>query len=112
MGGAEHPVLDLITRDKHKGWKEVRDTNRKGEPNSLVDLVGARVFYAQLQKKNIFPAGRKSAGGRSSAVDQSCSVDEERSAGARRPAGKLNNDDVSSNVSNQQEATAQTSSWY
>ncbi|KZV37536.1 hypothetical protein F511_31975 [Dorcoceras hygrometricum] len=30
----------------------------------------------------------------------------------RRPAGKLNNDDVSSNVSNQQEATAQTSSWY
>ncbi|KZV40230.1 hypothetical protein F511_38736 [Dorcoceras hygrometricum] len=37
---------------------------------------------------------------------------EERSAGARRPAGELNNDDVSSNVSNQQEATAQTSSWY
>ncbi|KZV20449.1 hypothetical protein F511_29880 [Dorcoceras hygrometricum] len=37
-------------------------------------------------------------------------VDEERSAGARRPAGELNNDDVSSNVSNQQEATTQTSS--
>ncbi|KZV41779.1 hypothetical protein F511_17148 [Dorcoceras hygrometricum] len=35
-------------------------------------------------------------------------ADEERSAGARRPAGELNNDDVS----NQQEATAQTSSWY
>ncbi|KZV39840.1 hypothetical protein F511_15320 [Dorcoceras hygrometricum] len=40
------------------------------------------------------------------------SRDEERSAGARRPAGELNNDDVSSNVSNQQEATAQTSRWY
>ncbi|KZV30402.1 hypothetical protein F511_20678 [Dorcoceras hygrometricum] len=39
-------------------------------------------------------------------------IDEERSADARRPAGELNNDDVSSNVSNQQEATAQTSSWY
>ncbi|KZV33929.1 hypothetical protein F511_04154 [Dorcoceras hygrometricum] len=39
-------------------------------------------------------------------------ADEERSAGARRPAGELNNDDVSINVSNQQEATAQTSSWY
>ncbi|KZV37401.1 hypothetical protein F511_01269 [Dorcoceras hygrometricum] len=37
---------------------------------------------------------------------------EERSAGARRPAGELSNDDVSSNVSNQQEVTAQTSSWY
>ncbi|KZV44905.1 hypothetical protein F511_27030 [Dorcoceras hygrometricum] len=65
----------------------------------------------QLQKKKKkVPAGRKSAGGRSSVVDQSCSADEERSAGARRPAGKLNNDDVSSNVSNQQEATAQTNS--
>ncbi|KZV16740.1 hypothetical protein F511_41951 [Dorcoceras hygrometricum] len=39
-------------------------------------------------------------------------TDEEGSAGARRPAGELNNDDVSSNVSNQQKATAQTSSWY
>ncbi|KZV50037.1 hypothetical protein F511_34465 [Dorcoceras hygrometricum] len=33
---------------------------------------------------------------------------EERSAGARRPAGELSN----GNISNQQEATAQTSSWY
>ncbi|KZV31951.1 hypothetical protein F511_41006 [Dorcoceras hygrometricum] len=37
---------------------------------------------------------------------------EERSAGARRPAGELSNDDISDNVSNQQEATVQTSSWY
>ncbi|KZV37086.1 hypothetical protein F511_15032 [Dorcoceras hygrometricum] len=65
----------------------------------------------QLQKKKQnSPAGRKSAGGRNSAVAPV--ADEERSAGARRPAGELNNDDVSSNVSNQQEATAQTSSWY
>ncbi|KZV58089.1 hypothetical protein F511_31830 [Dorcoceras hygrometricum] len=40
------------------------------------------------------------------------SQDEERSAGARRPAGELRNDDISSNVSNQQEATVQTRSWY
>ncbi|KZV44017.1 hypothetical protein F511_26629 [Dorcoceras hygrometricum] len=39
-------------------------------------------------------------------------IDKERSAGARRPAGELSNDDISSNVNNQQEATAQTSSWY
>ncbi|KZV36415.1 hypothetical protein F511_22888 [Dorcoceras hygrometricum] len=39
-------------------------------------------------------------------------LDEERSASARRPAGELSNGDVSSNVSNQQEATVQTSSWY
>ncbi|KZV24344.1 hypothetical protein F511_16916 [Dorcoceras hygrometricum] len=35
-----------------------------------------------------------------------------RSAGTRRPAEELNNDDISSNVSNQLKATAQTSSWY
>ncbi|KZV23451.1 fimbrin-1-like [Dorcoceras hygrometricum] len=40
------------------------------------------------------------------------SADDERAAGARRQAGELSNDDVSSNVSNRQEATVQTSSWY
>ncbi|KZV56643.1 hypothetical protein F511_02142 [Dorcoceras hygrometricum] len=45
--------------------------------------------------------------GPSMMMTTSCSADEERSAGARRPAGELSDDEVSSDISNQQRATVQ-----
>ncbi|KZV39410.1 hypothetical protein F511_33645 [Dorcoceras hygrometricum] len=72
--------------------------------------------HGVLLQQALRAAGRSSAVGRLVSRIQQLAIRDQQTkkdqAGARRPVGKLNNDDVSSNVSNQQEATAQTSSWY